>query len=411
MMESPNSVIPEYSIHRRQQANLLILAMTVICAIVCFIPLFITEREATATSSLYEEEELLDDYLYGWSQTCSFREASWSCFMIVIVPAIDLLIEWADAVVRWRRLSRKKSSVDNTVSSVVDADVNSIRMTLVERTIFVVGIVFVGGCMSVPLMFESSSITAIYYGLTNASTVLTVNPPVMFLCRVSPTWTPLKALVVSACVCACAVLSSVSSICDINSAIATTWASNISMFAATGLFVIFSLQAVLTHFWHQSLKEIKKQQQDAAVNHPIESTGTLRDDIRVLVIVLHMVCLCILLVINSLWYFRVGTDTTDGINTMMYIYIAVAALVFTMELRVRKVEFQAALLALLSTKRQYVRYISHELRTPLNAAVLGLNMVVSGLKTSYNLDKADLLETLSDVQLACSTGVDILNGT
>ncbi len=51
-----------------------------------------------------------------------------------------------------------------------------------------------------------------------------------------------------------------------------------------------------------------------------------------------------------------------------------------------------------------------ELRTPLNAATLGLNMVVSELQQAGDPAQADLLETLSDVQQACSTAVDILNG-
>lgn len=64
-----------------------------------------------------------------------------------------------------------------------------------------------------------------------------------------------------------------------------------------------------------------------------------------------------------------------------------------------------------TAKKQYVRYISHELRTPLNAAVLGLNMVITDLKRAVSPDQDDLLETLSDVQLACNTAVNILNGT
>ena len=66
---------------------------------------------------------------------------------------------------------------------------------------------------------------------------------------------------------------------------------------------------------------------------------------------------------------------------------------------------------LLEAKKSYVRYISHELRTPLNAATLGLNMVVTQLKKNRHPtpDEAEMCETLSDIRLACSTAVDILN--
>ena len=66
---------------------------------------------------------------------------------------------------------------------------------------------------------------------------------------------------------------------------------------------------------------------------------------------------------------------------------------------------------LLEAKKSYVRYISHELRTPLNAATLGLNMVVTQLKKKRRPTpvEAEMCETLSDIRLACSTAVDILN--
>ena len=72
---------------------------------------------------------------------------------------------------------------------------------------------------------------------------------------------------------------------------------------------------------------------------------------------------------------------------------------------------EEALRVLLEAKKSYVRYISHELRTPLNAATLGLNMVVTQMKKKRNLtsDEAEMCETLSDIRLACSTAVDILN--
>ena len=52
-----------------------------------------------------------------------------------------------------------------------------------------------------------------------------------------------------------------------------------------------------------------------------------------------------------------------------------------------------------------------ELRTPLNAATLGLNMVVTQMELNKSPTPADeeMCETLSDIRLACSTAVDILN--
>ena len=74
-------------------------------------------------------------------------------------------------------------------------------------------------------------------------------------------------------------------------------------------------------------------------------------------------------------------------------------------------EKENTLVALLDAKKSYVRYISHEMRTPLNAATLGLNMVVTQMKKKRRPTQAEqeLVETLSDIRLACSTAVDILN--
>ena len=51
------------------------------------------------------------------------------------------------------------------------------------------------------------------------------------------------------------------------------------------------------------------------------------------------------------------------------------------------------------------------MRTPLNAATLGLNMLATQLKKKKNPSPADLelCESIGDIQLACSTAVDILN--
>ncbi len=77
------------------------------------------------------------------------------------------------------------------------------------------------------------------------------------------------------------------------------------------------------------------------------------------VVVLHMCFLFILLVVNSVWYSLPYPIVVEQVETMMYVYISVATLTSIVELRVRKVEFQSALMALLDAKKSYVRYISH----------------------------------------------------
>ena len=101
----------------------------------------------------------------------------------------------------------------------------------------------------------------------------------------------------------------------------------------------------------------------------------------------------------------------EAFTAFIYSTLSVTTLVFVAELRVRKVEMLYTLFALVDAKKSYVRYISHEMRTPLNAATLGLNMLVTQLKKKNNPTVADeeLCDSIKDIQLACSTAVDILN--
>ena len=66
-------------------------------------------------------------------------------------------------------------------------------------------------------------------------------------------------------------------------------------------------------------------------------------------------------------------------------------------------------MALLQTKKSYVRYISHELRTPLNTAFLGLKLLTSELKASKSPDDIARYDTLCDVNMSCTAALDILN--
>ena len=99
-----------------------------------------------------------------------------------------------------------------------------------------------------------------------------------------------------------------------------------------------------------------------------------------------------------------------GVAVAVFVFLLLILVVVVLFRRIQT-EKEEALRALLEAKKSYVRYISHELRTPLNAATLGLNMVVTQLKKKKRPtpDEAEMCETLSDIRLACSTAVDILN--
>ena len=284
-----------------------------------------------------------DDYLREWSQNIVTRQASLNCLFITIVPVIDLLIEWMNDSARRRLFGNKKKPAqsNHTGGAIIDSDHNSIRMTLIERTLFIIGIIFTGGCLSFPAVFESPYMSIIYYCLTDISTVLTITPLMMFLCRVSPMFTPFKGVAVTVFACGCPVLHAISTVLqNIEDVLSISSAFQISMFVATGLFCLVALQAL------KDKSTRWKRRQQEGIDHPMEAKGILSDGFRMSVVLLHMCVLFVLLVVNSLWYY-LPPATADGNASYIYIYIAVATLVFIMELRVRKVEFQSALIALL----------------------------------------------------------------
>jgi signal transduction histidine kinase len=140
-----------------------------------------------------------------------------------------------------------------------------------------------------------------------------------------------------------------------------------------------------------------------------------------------------------------SNDTALMWTVLPYIFFQLSILVFG--LRLVKHEAVSTMYALLESKKAYVRYISHELRyasccvpsnplttypsfsdtrlsltppvtcdcrTPMNTACLGLGMLIADLAAYVEDHPAarqhdDWLETVTDVHMACTTTVDILN--
>ena len=343
----------------RQYTKAIILTITFISGVICFIPTFIVPNRQPSSNVASAADYVGDDYLTTWSQSIVSREASLNCFVITIVPAIDLLMEWMNDSARWRFLrlfskDKNKSTPPNSNGgAMVDADLNSIRMTLVERTIFIIGIILTGGCLSFPAVYESPDMDVIYYSFTDISTILTITPLIIFLSRVSPTCTPVKAVAVCVFACGCPVLHAISTILqNVDDVINLNLAFPISMIIATGLFFLIAVQAIFAKWTRW------QQRQQRGIDHPMESKSILNDGFRMSVILMYVCVLLSLLIVNSAWYY-LPPLSVQGIASYTYTYIGIATLVFILELRVRKVEFQSALIALLDTKKSYVRYISH----------------------------------------------------
>ena len=177
-------ILPDHE--RRAKASGIILIMSLIFAFSCFTPIIGLVQTVSHTQE--------DDHSFH-KATCQFIQAATSCLVISIVPMGDLFLEWINCCSLYNGLfsvfgveQRKKR-----VQAAAFLDTSSVRMNLFERTMFVVGVVCLGGNQSFPAVYLSPLHSALGIGFSSISGVFTRTAIVSLLCRISPTWTPFRS--------------------------------------------------------------------------------------------------------------------------------------------------------------------------------------------------------------------------
>ena len=175
-------------IERRTRASRIILTVSLISAVACFIPIL---GLISTESSLVVN----DDHPY-LNSTCQSLQAATTCLVISIVPMCDLFLEWISSFTIFDGLfsvfgieERKKR-----VQAAAFLDASSVRMNLLERTLFVLGIVCLGGNQSFPSLYLSPLHSGLGIGFSGVSGVFKRMSIISFICRISPTWTPLRSV-------------------------------------------------------------------------------------------------------------------------------------------------------------------------------------------------------------------------
>jgi hypothetical protein len=218
---------------------------------------------------------------------------------------------------------------------VVDTDMNSIRMTLVERTLFIIGIISFGGNLSFPAIFESPIFYSLYWGFANAAPVLVINPIAMFLCRVSSSWSPWASLAIGLCVNSCAILSASAALVGSTEA---SWGASACILAATLVLVCNAMYAMWgTHLVNAERRRLEAGGGKDSQFPSLETKSILDDGFRTFVIAVHIFVVFVLLAINCVWYPLNGSLAAIHLEIFFYICVAAATLVFILEQRVRKV--------------------------------------------------------------------------
>jgi len=169
---------------RRTKASGFVLTTALVTVLFCFVPIMISSRTKS-------QEIIVDD-----DPSCQYLQTATSCLVIGIVPMSDLLLEWINS-----------SSFFNGIFSVFGIeqrnkraqaaaflDTSSVRMNLCERTMFVIGLVCLGGNQSFPVIYSSPLNSSWGIGFSEISGVFARSSILSLLCRISPTWTPLRAV-------------------------------------------------------------------------------------------------------------------------------------------------------------------------------------------------------------------------
>ena len=218
------------------------LGVSVVFSILCFVPLYHYRTHNIVDSFAGDDDQY---YFTSFNKDPFFVAAESATLMISVIPALDLLIDLVPLT--WFFLGEREMANANKV--------NVIRMRLVERALFICGLV---ACSvgSFPGVRESGIQVEIFLCAENIGTILTIVPVIAFLCRCSTVCTPICTTLISTIVCTASLLSSVALVIDEGPAETVGVACCVLVDIAAGLFFLM----VCMSLWQGWLDYIKSSE-------------------------------------------------------------------------------------------------------------------------------------------------------
>ena len=394
----------ETSIVLRNHGHTIILTMAVINYLMNFIICF------SPTLQRY----INDDYDLAAAQTSNFLfvVGSTSLLMISILPGIDLILDFLAPFT-----SSSYSKHFRKAEAAETRDYNHLankttRLTLTERAMFFVGVA--GSAIAIFPAYQNSAPhtqIVLYAGFENNS-IFVLAPILSFLTRSSTTWVPSLTILITLLACGANFTVTIAYAYPYESAYFNdlVYAGALMTVIATALYGAgLAASAFNTYLWHLS--------KDAKIHNTQDSLGAMdllnEETIHHMTVGAQSTVTAIDFATNLYWYYIGNNGNSFDLSTTGIFMLVMAGsniLTYLIEFRVRKSEVSTALYALLDSKKAYVRYISHELRTPMNVALLGVNLSRNDVKENADPEWGDgVVDTLEDVELACSSAVNILN--
>ena len=281
---------------------------------------------------------------------------------------------------------------------------DAVRMNLVERSFFVVGVLMSGLTSIAPLNTRFDIISALWAASTNVTTFLCIVPLFMFLERIStnvrnPKQQMEQTLIAVVCVTMVGILGSWQTI-----HLPSSSPSYHTITLVCLILIVVIMAVFVNNLANQTMKHMRKIWNDTATQ-PDDNDGSIDDDPSILTFrspydrmkdgwkllrrqfelnyAVIWVSFALLVVITSnVWFYidnYVGSFSNYRYGLYNYVKMMANAVVLVVEMRIRTNELKSGL-DVIESRRAFVRFVSHEVRTPLSTAIMGLQLLLEESK-------------------------------
>ena len=340
----------------------------------------------------------------------NLREACMASLFTVLYPSLSTFLGYLPLVPKPKGVGETDTQRQDIINNK-----KSITLTLMEKSLFIVGIVCL--CVLYPTLQQNSNnmneLVRISVNFFNCSTTLMVSAIMCFLCRRSTMFTSCNTVFIVILVCISGIINSCALMMIPTTSSDTLFlVSNVLFDVATLLYTITCLCSFVQWLRLSSYGGSRMNKVVDMNNTKDKQSLSEEEAIKQLVVCVHMFSIFIVMTVNAISIWFTPSLTAYQLSIIIYIRLSMALLVFVFDDYAKIHIMVAALWALLDAKTDYVRYISHEVRTPLSATLMGLRLMLDDYKKSNprpgSID-ADRLDTLQDINSSCVSALDILN--
>lgn len=151
-------------------------------AIFCLVPLvFLDYGRQNAVNDVIIEKSMFDEY--------GGKQLLLASFFVAIIPAVDLFLDLPSRV--FDQVWPPEKSSSRAIKTEV------VRLTEIERLVFILGILLQSTICFVPSSMDVALVSLVYNCTSNCSTIFILAPILKFLNRCTTSFTALRALIIA----------------------------------------------------------------------------------------------------------------------------------------------------------------------------------------------------------------------